>query len=131
LPYIYIAAGGTIRRYDVNTNTYTTILALSPAQISFYGIRYNPFDGQVYFAETFENKVLLATLNPVTNKTDLVVEIPNFSLSPETFAATLHCCENKYILFGKVQFHIIDIAKKTVKIVPSKVEYQGLIWAKN
>jgi hypothetical protein len=131
LPYIYIAAGGTIRRYDVNTNTYTTILALPPAQISFYGIRYNPFDGQVYFAKTFENKVLLATLNPVTNKTELVAEIPNLSLSPETFAATLHCCENKYILFGKRQFHVVDIVAKTVKIVPSKVEYQGLIWANN
>ena len=131
LPYIYIAAGGTIKRFDVNTNTFLTIAVFPPAQLSMYGLRFNPFDSKVYFIETSAAKVFLSRLDPSTNTKEQVVEIPQVSISAETFAATLHCCENKYILFGKRQFHVVDITAKTVKIVPSKVEYQGLIWANN
>lgn len=131
LPYIYIAAGGTLRRYDINANTYTTIYTYPPAQLSFYGIKYNPFDGKIYFLETYDGKVGLAKLDPATNKAELVVEFPQVSLSSEAYVASIHCCENKYILFTKKQFHNVDLATKTIKIVPSAVEYQGLIWANN
>jgi hypothetical protein len=129
LPYLYIAAGGTLRRYDVNTNTYTTIFNFLDNKILFYGIVYNPFDGKIYFTETYSGLVVLVSLDPATNKTEQVVEIFKGSISYEAYATTLHCCENKYSLFTKRQFHNIDLTTKTIKIVPSALEYQGLIWA--
>lgn len=129
LPYIFIAGHKTIRRFDVSTNTYTSI----PGTLGgdYFGIRYNHHDSLVYVLYSSNGSVKLYSINPTTNAIDEVVNLPNdvTSINSENYTATIHCCDNVYILFQNNEFFNVDMNSKQISRVPSPDKvFQGLIW---
>jgi hypothetical protein len=131
LPFLYASKGDTIRKLDVSTGIYTTINSMDTSNYGAYaGIRYNMHDSMVYVLRVNQFKVKLWQINPVTNAFTEVVLIPDIEVIDfAAYTATIHCCENMYILFMNKKFYNIDITKKTVEVVNSDNLYQGLIWA--
>jgi hypothetical protein len=128
LPKLYVAAKNKLATMDVSTNTVDTLQDFIEANL--YGIRYNHHDSLIYFLRSANGKVALIQFNPITKAiTEIVKQESSQAVDIRNYTATIHCCENKYILFQNKTFYNIDIKNKTVEVVPSNTIYQGLIWS--
>ena len=137
LPYIYIAAGRSIRRLDLSTGTYTNLAIPTPAG-TYYGIRYNAFNKEVYVIKASSGSATtpiytLEKINQANNTLSTVLTLPStFTINANyTYSATIHCCQNKYIFFDNGRFHNIDLNKNTVEVVNSTSSFQGMVWVNN
>jgi hypothetical protein len=127
LPKLYVTAKNKMAILNVSNNTVDTIQYLIDANL--YGIRYNHHDSLIYYVRAYNGNVKLVQFNPTTKISIDIVTLPSLQdVDIRTYTATIHCCENKYILFQNKTFYNIDIKNKTVEVVPSNTIYQGLIW---
>ncbi|MBL0202336.1 MAG: hypothetical protein IPP81_19925 [Chitinophagaceae bacterium] len=128
LPNLYVTAKNKMAILNVANNTVDTIQYLIDANL--YGIRYNHHDSLIYYIRAYNGSVKLVQINPTTKISVDIATLPVLQdIDLKTYTATIHCCENKYILFQNKTFYNIDIKNRTVEIVPSDTIYQGLIWS--
>lgn len=133
-PFLYLTRVSQVQKLNLETGVLTSITGTGRI---YFLARYNAHDDKVYLLKVDigannQQVFTIERVNDTNNTMTTVATLPS-TLTPAdivnfTMSATIHCCENKYILFDRNRFYNVNLDNGTVETVNSSINYQGLVW---
>jgi hypothetical protein len=133
-PFLYFTRNNEVQKMNLETGIFTRITGTGK---TYFLARYNAHDDKVYLLKldvgaNNQRTFTIERINDTNNTMTTVATLPNTLTLVDadifTMSATIHCCENKYILFDRNRFYNVNLDNGTVETVNSTINYQGLVW---